>query len=102
MTVTMSVNDLRRRRLLRIISFVFAVIMAVSVTNYAKVDTIAAPETTTESLDELQSQYDKLEEEMSQNQDKLDQVQDDMDAQEEVVDDLDNKIDDTQSQINLL
>ncbi|MBR3801977.1 MAG: peptidoglycan DD-metalloendopeptidase family protein [Clostridia bacterium] len=100
MTVTMSVNDLRRR-LLKVIALIIAVSTVFGVTAYAEDGaTKAAP--ATESLDELQSQYDKLEEEMSQNQEKLDQVQDDMDAQEEVVDDLGNKIDDTQSQVNLL
>ena len=100
MTVTMSVNNLRRR-LLKVIALIIAVSTVFGVTAYAEDGaTKAAP--ATESLDELQSQYDKLEEEMSQNQEKLDQVQDDMDAQEEVVDDLGNKIDDTQSQVNLL
>lgn len=101
MTVTTSVNDLRRR-LLKLIAFVIAVVIAVGVTTYAKVDTTAASATNTESLDELQSQYDKLEEEMSQNQEKLEQVQNNIDAKEDVVDDLGNKIDDTQAQVNLL
>lgn len=110
MTVTMSVNDLRRR-LLKAVSLVLVLATIFGFTVYADENegtTAAQEETTTEepttddTYKELQSQYDELENQMAANKDKLNQVQSDMNKQEQVVDGLGNKIEDTQNQVNLL
>lgn len=109
MTVTMSVNDLRRR-LLKAVSLFLVLITVFGFTVYAdeNEDATAAQEETTEepttddTYKELQSQYDELENQMAANKDKLNQVQSDMNKQEQVVDGLGNKIEDTQNQVNLL
>ncbi len=110
MTVTMSVNDLRRR-LLKAVSLFLVLVTVFGFTVYAdeNEETTAAQEetsteepTTDDTYKELQSQYDELENQMAANKDKLNQVQSDMNKQEQVVDGLGNKIEDTQNQVNLL